>query len=320
MHNPETSAAAQVITTDFPNLELKNIEEMGVGWVNIVYLVNGQYIFRLPKDLDSLRQGKHRAHATKTETELLKKIQRKLPVAVPKPFHIAPDYSYFSYEYIGGEVMPYISELPNGTNRRDELLELWTETAAALDEALTIEEAGTIGLQARASTRNRAATAKDLVRSDYLKLDESMRRLLLNVSSGYKDYYDTAYRERATVLHGDLGFKNWLHDQTSDTYAVIDWSSACIGVPEQQIASAFMWDSPVVAAEAAEKYKDIACKNLDTQLVFWDGCINLLNDLSALRDVGVAATDPQIIEMADKLQDWIDKFHHQLKRTKLRKT
>lgn len=314
MHNPETSAVTQIITTDFPDLELKSIEEMGVGWVNIVYLVNERYIFRLPKDLDSLRTDNHRVYATKTETELLKQIQGKLPVVVPKPVHIAPDYSYFSYECIGGEVMTYISEPPSDASKQDELLKLWTETAAALADMFTIEEAKTLGLQSRGDVHSRATVAENLIGSDYLKLDESMQELLMDVSRGYKDYYDAAYRNRATVLHGDLSFKNWLHDQTNNTYAVIDWSSACIGIPEQQIASAFMWDSPVVAAEATERYKNVACKDLDLQLFFWEGCISFLNDVAALRDVGVTAKDPQIIEMTDKLQDWVDKFHDETQR------
>lgn len=89
----------QLITKQFPELKINSLNLFGSGWDNTLYLLNDEYVFRLP----------HRTEAIKwlaTEMNALPDLAGYLPVLIPVPLFRGKPTQEYPFIFYGYELLP----------------------------------------------------------------------------------------------------------------------------------------------------------------------------------------------------------------------
>ena len=96
----------QKLESDFPDLVITEIKQIGEGWDNVAYLTNNEVVFRVPKKKTEEIAQEIIDH-TKTEIQFLKRIEGNLPVKSPSIKYVAEDKSYYGYSFANGQQVSY---------------------------------------------------------------------------------------------------------------------------------------------------------------------------------------------------------------------
>ncbi|MEX0748848.1 MAG: aminoglycoside phosphotransferase family protein [Candidatus Saccharimonadales bacterium] len=275
-------SASAILSRDLPDLDIASIKNIGEGWDSLVYLVNEEIVFRLPK-ADNALGDPARQRGNKSEIGLLKHVFNRLPVKTPEPLLVPEHYGYFGYRHIPGSSLKDYPELFKSSEQYPEILDLWVRVATVIEQIITLEDAERLGLRAFDGVNPRVKLAKVVLNSDLL--DSEFTPIIGVILDKYGESYKALAKKRSVTLHGDLGFGNWLVDAHKRPYAVIDWSEATIAPPEHQME--FMWDMPPeMLRHMTNTYEDITDCKLDTEFIFVSGCTGFLGDIGALLNAG----------------------------------
>ncbi len=79
MSNEKIEEYALKLRSDFPELRITSIKLLGIGWHHVALEVDDSIIFRLPREI----HVKDLSSTVHYETEILRQLQGKLPVAIP---------------------------------------------------------------------------------------------------------------------------------------------------------------------------------------------------------------------------------------------
>jgi aminoglycoside phosphotransferase (APT) family kinase protein len=280
------SARGRILAV-FPELQLKTIEAIGRGWDSTAFLVNGETVFRLPND------GTTTQDAVRAEVNLLAALRGRLPVAIPDPKYIAPDFSFFGYGYLRGEPL----------DRRPELFtaQLWIDVVVAVETVVPVSAASDLGIHPFDGVAHRL----DLVRRtrDQAHLTDPVNGLADAVVCDYEPRYDQAARARPITMHGDLGLSHWLVDDADDPYAVFDWSDVCTGPIEHALAD-LRWTPEAWPSieEVSARYAKATGHRPDRELIDLDHWANVLSDVGAMLESGTDASSPDILRLVAHLE------------------
>lgn len=221
----------------WPNLPIARVEPLGEGQNNTLQLVNGELIFRFPKHAEAVR-------ALADEAALLADLRGRLPIAIPDPLCLRIDAP------VGEALMAY-RRLPGVPLTQAALAEIGDEgMRARLAEQLAsfLRVLHAVPLDAFAQPPRTVATASDwanlyarfrerlfpFMRADARSAVASAFEAHLSAYGG-QDAHDTLPR---TLVHGDFGTSNLLHDPaTGALTGVLDWSSAGLGDPAVDLAA-----------------------------------------------------------------------------------
>ncbi|WP_280138788.1 phosphotransferase [Fictibacillus solisalsi] len=92
--------AKQLIEAQFPQLSPALVAELGRGFDNTVYAVNGQYVFRFPRRSIAVP-------LLKTENALLPQLAKKLHIPIATPcFFGRPEPGMFPWLFTGYPLLP----------------------------------------------------------------------------------------------------------------------------------------------------------------------------------------------------------------------
>jgi aminoglycoside phosphotransferase (APT) family kinase protein len=271
----------------FPQLQLETIEAIGQGWDSTAFLVNGETVFRLPTGGTTMQD------AVRAEVNLLAALRGQLPVVVPDPTYVAPDFSFFGYGYLRGEPLDQRPELFTA--------QLWIDVVVAVETVVPASTVTGLGIHPFDGVARRL----DLVRRtrDQAHLSYAVNRLADAVLRDYEPRYDQAARARSITMHGDLGLSHWLVDDADDPYAVFDWSDACTGPIEHALAD-LLWTPEVwpLIEEASAGYAKLTGHRADRELIDLDHAANVLSDVGAMLDGGTDASSPDILGLVAHLE------------------
>lgn len=234
---------ASRIKQDFPNLEIKTIKILGEGWFNVAVLVNGELVFRMP--------GKHllEPHETKTEIELLKSLDGKLPVAIPQPRYIAPDLSYFGYPLLKGVLAIEV----NLTNEEKEAYRRqWVEIVDTIQRTIPRSRAEALGIQ-------------NIVGYYSQSIDDTRRiHQIPGIGKEILDFAEETIKQVIpknkpqvswSVIHSDIHMLNTLVDEKDHKITgVLDWTGCRIGPLEVEF-SVWEWDKAGELEATAKVYE-----------------------------------------------------------------
>ncbi|SFF04035.1 Phosphotransferase enzyme family protein [Bacillus sp. OV194] len=230
--------AKQLIEGQFPELAPGEVNEIGRGFDNTVYSVNGKYIFRFPR----------RAIAVpllKTENKLLPPLAEKMPLPIATPCYFgSPVPNLYPWPFTGYYLIP-------------------GKPPGCLSHAERITSAVPLGRFLRALHAFPAEQAKSL-QVPYDELDrlgvENRRPKLLGFLNEIRDLQlyervdnleqivqDTEPHETAgheVLVHGDLHIRNITVDANGKVSGIIDWGDVHIGHPAVDLSIVYSFLPP----------------------------------------------------------------------------
>lgn len=259
----------QKLESDFPDLVITEIKQIGEGWDNIAYLVNKEVVFRVPKKKTEEIAQEILNH-TKTEIQFLKRIENTLPVKSPSIKYVAKDESYYGYSFASGEQVSF-EEIED----KDSFVKLWIDTAVVLSNSIPLNDATKIGVKQVSLNEYRLKRVKQVI--DSKVLDDELHELAEYTLQNYLTVWNQAPQ---FILHGDPGLGNWVYDKPSNTYTLIDWSDICIGPQEFQMYR-LINDMPDYIDLACGYYVEKTGLEIDRNLLFLCGNASILSMLGA---------------------------------------
>ncbi len=236
----DAEKAGELITSSFPDLEIRSIELLQGGWDNYVFLVNGRSVFRFPIKKEFIP-------SLKSEIRLLSMLDG-FPVRVPKYVHVAQSGPFFAgYTFIDGMPLNTVPEITEGiTGDMVSIVEYLRD--------LEVAEVAPSGIPAYS-----VETWKSRMSS---MVDGFRKSLLSHVN---EDVFITAHSQIDGLLpgvpessfrlvHSDLYRGNVLvKPGLSGISAVIDWQEAAIGDIALDVAALALDFGREFTARLAEK-------------------------------------------------------------------
>lgn len=262
----------QKLKSDFPNLVIAEIKRIGEGWDNIAYVVNNEVVFRVPKKKTEEIAQEILDH-TKTEIEFLKRIEGKLPVKSPSIKYVAEDKSYYGYSFANGNQVAY-EEIED----KEGFVKLWIDTAIALGNSMPLNDATKVGVRQVSLNEYRLKRVKQVIDSKIL--DDELHELAEYTLRNYLAVWNQASQ---FILHGDPGLGNWVYDEPSNTYTLIDWSDICIGPQEFQLYR-LVNDMPDYIELIIRYFFEKVGIEINRELIFLCGNASILSMLGAFME------------------------------------
>jgi aminoglycoside phosphotransferase (APT) family kinase protein len=247
----EDSLVSRLLTEQFPLLGLPHLEVLGVGWDNVAYLVNHQYVFRFPRRHIAVR-------LLERETRILPLLVAALPLRIPAPEFVGQPDSFYPYPFTGYRMI-------SGTTacRVD-----WTDESRIQN---AVEIAGFLAALHRIPIDDKTrewAPGDDISRTDLEKRFEVMKERVAQLEGeAFLHDQKVVLVETAEALsqtppwigqtcwvHGDLYARHLLVDEATRVNGVIDWGDVHLGDPALDLSIAFSFLPPQGRALFREAY------------------------------------------------------------------
>ena len=206
-----------ILQINFPKLTVDMISFLGDGWDNTTWLVNREWVFRLPKHPEAATLL---CHEIKTLPHL-----PELNVNYPKPEFICLEPQSFDYPFYGHRYLQ--GTHADGAHLRiDDRIALSRELGCFLKQlhSFPLGKAKALGIGfdqiERANLKKRLAPTKE--RFHYL----FQHALVANPSffiKAFECYLDIKVPEKVVLGHGDFYARHILLDDHKRLAAVIDW-------------------------------------------------------------------------------------------------
>lgn len=224
--------AKKIIEEQFPQLKPVQISELGEGFDNTVYMVNGVYVFRFPRKEIAVE-------LLKIENKLLPLLVNDLNIKIPEPIFIGQpteDYKwpFTGYHHVPGEAPGTLSE--EVRNQSAKLLGLFFKKL----HAFPIKQAEKLGVPHDRFERMNLVKRKEMLlekikKAEELQLMEEAHSALECLNS----FIGVQVENTLTLVHGDCHIRNILVDEKGVISGIIDWGDTHIGNPAIDLSIAY---------------------------------------------------------------------------------
>lgn len=225
--------AARLIGAQFPELRDARVRRVGVGWDNVVHLVDERWAFRFPRRQIAVT-------GVEREIETLPRLAGHLPLPIPSPHWIGVPADGFPWPWFGAEYLPGV-ELPEAALPDDRRADLAGQLGAFLRDLHAPVLAARVGPRLPVDPMRRADMGH--------RIPHARRRLDAAVEAGLWTPTRAVERliseatglpppPRVVVLHGDLHARHVLVDGERGS-GVIDWGDVCTGDPSADLSIGF---------------------------------------------------------------------------------
>ena len=209
------------IEEEFPEIAWNTYRHLTHGWDHAVLILDEALVFRAPKAPTSLGE-------VENEAGLLRHLERKLEVGIPRYIYQAADRSFGGYRLLPGR------ELDPGTFRKLSAEERET-IAGRLAAFLTSmhETPKSVARRHQVPKEDAAKDYEDLVRdTEALVFPHLARRDTLAIEAFLAELAAELEQGRPTgLLHGDLSGEHILWDARKRQVNIIDFSDRMLGDP-----------------------------------------------------------------------------------------
>lgn len=198
----------------WPGLAVETFDPLPGGWDCFTYLVNGEWVFQLPR----LPGSEERL---RKQLVLLPELAREVSSAVPVPEYTSTDPICMGYRRIEGEPM---SADVDG---------IWPERLGRFLYDLHLTPPEFVGMRALSAALVRRALRHEVDALGHVVLpllDARERATAERMLSAYVDDDDN-FRFATCLTHGDIGPEHVLVTASGDLAGVIDWGDAAVGDP-----------------------------------------------------------------------------------------
>ncbi len=214
------------IEEEFPEISWNTYRHLTHGWDHAVLILDEALVFRAPKAPTSLGE-------VENEAGLLRHLERKLEVGIPRYIYQAADGSFGGYRLLPGR------ELDPGTFRKLSAEERET-IAGRLAAFLTSmhETPKSIARRHQVPEEDAAKDYEDLVRdTEALVFPHLARRDTLAIEAFLAELAAELEQGRPTgLVHGDLSGEHILWDAGKRQVNIIDFSDRMLGDPAIDLA------------------------------------------------------------------------------------
>ncbi|NGX39191.1 MAG: hypothetical protein KR126chlam1_00513 [Chlamydiae bacterium] len=224
-HEVDPDLALLLIQDQFPELNAKKIQLLGVGWDNTAYLIDGVYVFRFPRREIALA-------LLEAEAEVLPKIASVLLLEVPQPEWMGKPGGGYPWPFSG------YRKLSGKTACHFDLSD---EERAGMAEPLAVFLSK---LHSLPLPKNIQTDPLDRLNPEKLiaKIDHNLEELaLLGLMGDVKRLYregEYPIPKEGILVHGDLYVRHLLLDESRKLTGVIDWGDVHSGDPAVDLAIA----------------------------------------------------------------------------------
>lgn len=228
--------AQRAVQDQFPQLlPLTNIQCIGEGWDNKVFLVNETIIFRFPRRQVAVE-------LINRETTLLNNLHGKIDIAIPHPTYIGNPTEYYPYAFHGYEKLSGISACHANLTEQQRINSL-PKIIHFLSQihSINAEEAYAIG--AREQVFDRIDIPKTCTTlTERLSHVEELNSYSINFVQ-FKNEITAVQNlilpmDEKCLVHGDLYCRHLLFDH-GELSAIIDWGD--VGINNKAVDLAVIW-------------------------------------------------------------------------------
>lgn len=284
------------LAQDFPEITIKSCRIIGSGWHHDAVEVNGNIIFRIPRN----DHGSDITDASvRYETSILKSLRGKLNVDIPDPLYITKDMSYFGYPKVEGEILADKWQQLN-VEEQDRIIEQWVDLAAKLHATIDLKTARNLKVPLFSEpTKPVNEAAKKIYHVE--GLSPEIYTFADRVLAQNESIKTTVKQD--TLIHNDLHFFNMLIDrQTHKLAGIIDWTDVCIGPLEREFCC-WEWVKDNSLEKAIKLYEEkTGVKVSLSGARFWKH-IETITDLVKATE---SSDQKNIDESTDIIKYWIE--------------
>jgi aminoglycoside phosphotransferase (APT) family kinase protein len=245
-----TLQAELMIGRQFPELRPFHVKVLGEGFDNSVFLVNGQFVFRIPR-------REMAAGLLETENRLLPVIAPMLPIPVPNPIFVGVPKGRYPWPFAGYKLLD--GTVPSGLTREQRMLSV--EPLAQFLKTLhafPTSEAERLGVPYDQLGRLDFTKRKPMIEGNMEKAKgligaDEMEQLRVFIFSLQKPFAD----KTRTLVHGDFHIRNMLVDEAGRISAVIDWGDTHIGHPALDLSIIYSFLPPEARGEFFQVYGEV---------------------------------------------------------------
>ncbi|MGG4267161.1 phosphotransferase [Peribacillus simplex] len=216
--------AGKLIRLQFPEIELKEIKQLGEGFDNTVIQINGQFVFRFPRRPIAVT-------LIQVENQLLPSIAGTLPLDIPEPIFFGKPSTIYPYPFTGYKIVKGHLPVEGSAANKIESAKRFAHFLKVL-HSFPVDKARNLGVQPDGLRR----------------LDVSFRKesLMENVSNLLKlEFFEQAHtvidfverlgdldvQHPSSLVHGDIHIRNVLLDDEGVLAGIIDWGDVHVGNP-----------------------------------------------------------------------------------------
>jgi len=260
--------ARALIEAQFPELAPARVEAFGVGWDNVAYRVNEQFVFRFPR-----RQLG--AECMEAEIAVLPHVAGRLPLPVTDPCFVGRAAEDYPWPFAGYRMLPGRTACTAGLDdaqrtRLAEPLAHFLATLHAFTPPQIYEWNAAPDTLGRLDTQKRIPMARQaLERVRQLGLMEDLdpffalmedlaRRHRTDPPAGKAA--STMEAEPIVLVHGDLYARHLLVDESGALCGVIDWGDVHAGRAATDLMIAHSFLPPAAHARFRQAYGPISDK------------------------------------------------------------
>ncbi len=242
--------ASKLIRRQFPQLASKNVEILGNGWDNTVFLVGEECIFRFPRREVSKK-------LIQLEGKILPMLEGYFSIPYPIPlFYGESDKEYPSpflgYPFLTGKTPVDISDY-----KRSQSAVILAQFLKGL-HAFPVDIAREHGVQLDQRNLLDIASRKEkLLKTIYDMAPHFTKDEYKEISTYLQQLKRESVRPKSVLLHGDLHFKNILVDDSEKISGIIDWGDINIGHPGCDLSVVYSFLPPEARVTFFEVYGDI---------------------------------------------------------------
>jgi aminoglycoside phosphotransferase (APT) family kinase protein len=244
--------ARNLLTRQFPQLQLQELRPFGEGWDNTVFLVNGEWIFRFPRRQVAIA-------GVETEMRILPRLAALLPLPIPKPEFLgqpSPEYPwpFFGGRWVSGRELP---ELALSEAQRIRLAKPLARFLEALHAPAVFEALGN-ELRVDPVGRGNMSARVPMTETKLRDVEQlGLWRAPAEVPALLREAAKLPIPPPASVVHGDLHFRHLLLDDAGDLRGVIDWGDLHAGDPAVDLQLYWSLLPPAGRAEFLREYGPI---------------------------------------------------------------
>lgn len=248
--NLSIELASTLISSQFPQLASKNVEKLGHGWDNTVFLVGSEYVFRFPR-------REVAATLIRKEGKILPMLKDAISIPYPIPLFYGEGVDEYPTPFLG---YPYLTgSNPIGiTNlqRRKSAIALahflkglhTFDVETAKEQGVQLDHRNLLDIASRKEKMLGFITdmAPHFTEEEYTEITTYLEQLKTEIVS-----------PKFVLLHGDLHFKNMLVDERGMITGIIDWGDISIGHPACDLNLVYSFLPPDAREEFFAVYGDV---------------------------------------------------------------
>ncbi|GAA1381872.1 phosphotransferase [Peribacillus frigoritolerans] len=244
--------AGKLIMLQFPEIELKEIEQLGEGFDNTVIQINGQFVFRFPRRPIAVT-------LIQVENQLLPSIAGTFPLAIPEPIFFGKPSTLYPYPFTGYKMVKGHLPVEGTKAKKVESAKRFARFLKVL-HSFPVEKAMRLGVQPDGMMRldvpyrkkSLMENVSNLIKLGYFEQAHAVKGFVETLGEGELDV-----QHPISLVHGDIHIRNVLLDDEGVLAGVIDWGDVHIGNPAIDFSFLYSYFPKEVRSAFFEIYGEI---------------------------------------------------------------